>query len=176
MEQLLEVPVDYYVKIDFDAFIDIVDAVGGIDVEVPYDLEEQDENDQAGAIKLEEGLQHLEGREALALARTRHYDNDIQRGQRQQMILEAILDEVLSASSFVRYGEVIDAVGNNMKTDMTLDEMQAFFEYAKDGMPSIENLPLAGYEDMSTKVYYWKLDEEALQETQLLLQGHLEIE
>ncbi|WP_019416214.1 LCP family protein [Paenisporosarcina sp. TG20] len=176
VEQLLEVPVDYYVKVDFDAFIDVVEAVGGIEVEVPYDLEEQDENDQQGAIKLKQGLQHLDGREALALARTRHYDNDIQRGQRQQVILEAILDEVLSASSFMRYGEVIDAVGNNMKTDMTLDEMQAFFEYAKDGMPSIENLTLAGYDDMSTNFYYWKLDEEELQQTQLLLQKHLEIE
>lgn len=176
VEQLLEVPVDYYVKVDFDAFIDVVDAVGGIDVEVPYDLEEQDENDQKGAIKLKQGLQQLDGREALALARTRHYDNDIERGQRQQVILEAILDEVLTASSFMRYGEVIDAVGNNMKTDMTLDEMQAFFEYAKDGMPSIENLTLAGYDDISTKVYYWKLDEEALLQTQLLLQNHLELE
>src|SRR5690606_5045996 len=131
---------------------------------VPYDLKEKDENDIHDAIVLEEGLQELDGREALALARTRHYDNDIERGKRQQMLLESILDKALSATSLTKYGSVIDAVGDNMKTNLTFKEMQSFFEYAKGGKPNVETLTLDGYDDMSTGVYYWQLNEESLYE------------
>lgn len=158
---------------DFEAFIDVVDALDGIRVDVPYDLEEQDEFDNAGAITLEEGIQTVDGSEALALARTRHYDNDIERGKRQQMILQAIMDRALSAGSFTKYADVIDAVGDNMKTNLSFKDMQAFFEYAKDGKPDVETITLNGYDDMSTGIYYWQLDEESLMEVQDILQSHL---
>ncbi|QHJ70710.1 LCP family protein [Planococcus halotolerans] len=173
VENLLEIPVDYYVRMDFEAFIDVVDALDGIRVDVPYDLEEQDEFDNAGAISLEEGIQTVDGSEALALARTRHYDNDIERGKRQQMILQAIMDKALSAGSFTKYADVIDAVGDNMKTNLSFKDMQAFFEYAKDGKPEVETISLIGYDDMSTGIYYWQLDEESLMEVQDILQSHL---
>lgn len=173
IEEMLEIPVDYYVRMDFEAFIDVVDALGGIEAEVPYDLSEKDENDVHNAIVLEEGLQTLNGREALALARTRYYDNDIQRGKRQQMLLESIMDEVLSASSITKYGNVIDAVGDNMKTNLSFKDMQSFFEYAKGGSPDVETVTLDGYDDMSTGVYYWQLYEESLLEIQDVLQSHL---
>lgn len=173
VEELLEVPVDYYVRMDFEAFIDIVDALGGITAEVPYDLKEQDENDKKNAVVLEKGIQTLNGSEALALARTRHYDNDIERGKRQQMILQSIMNKALSAGSFTKYGDVIDAVGDNMKTNLTFKEMQSFFEYAKGGKPDVETITLDGYDDMSTGVYYWQLDPESLMEVQDILQSHL---
>lgn len=173
VEELLEVPVDYYVRMDFEAFIDVVDALGGVEAEVPYNLSEKDENDIHNAIVLEEGLQTLNGREALALARTRQYDNDIQRGKRQQMLLESIMDEVLSASSITKYGNVIDAVGDNMKTNLSFKDMQSFFEYAKGGSPDVETITLDGYDDMSTGVYYWQLYEESLLEIRDILQSHL---
>lgn len=175
VENLLDVPVDYYVRMNFDAFIDVVNALDGITANVPYDLKEQDENDKRDAIVLEKGLQTLNGSEALALARTRHYDNDIERGKRQQMIIESIMNKVLSASSLTKYGDVIDAIGDNMKTDLTFTDMQSFFEYAKDGKPSVETLTVQGYDDMSTGVYYWQLDEESLTEVQDILQSHLEL-
>lgn len=173
VEELLEVPVDYYVRMNFDAFIDVVDALDGIEVNVPYDLKEQDENDKKDAIVLEEGYQTLNGSEALALARTRHYDNDIERGKRQQMIIESIMDKVLSASSLTKYGSVIDAIGDNMKTDLTFKDMQSFFEYAKGGKPNVDTITLNGYDDMSTGIYYWQLDDESLSEVQDILQSHL---
>lgn len=173
VQNLLDIPIHYYVRMDFEAFIDIVDALGGITVEVPYDLEEQDENDRAGAISLQEGIQQVNGSEALALARTRHYDNDIERGKRQQMILQAIMDKALSAGSITKYAGVIDAVGDNMKTNLTFKDMQAFFEYAKNGKPDVETITLDGYDDMSTGIYYWQLDQESLMEVQDVLQSHL---
>ena len=67
VEHLLNVPVDYYYRLNFDAFIDIVDALGGVEVTVPYELHELDENDKR-TVNLKPGKQLLNGREALALA------------------------------------------------------------------------------------------------------------
>ena len=144
VEELFDIPVDYYVKMNFNAFIDVVDAVGGIEVEVPYDRLELDENDKY-TIQLREGLQTLDGREALALARTRKQDSDIERGKRQQEILKAIANKASNITSVGSYGAIIDAVGANMKTDMTFDEMKSFFSYLLGGMPQIETLTLKGY-------------------------------
>ena len=173
VEGLLDVPVDYYMTMNFDAFVDVVDALGGIRAEVPYDMKEKDETDSHNAIELEEGIQQLNGSEALALARTRYYDNDIERGKRQQMILESIMDKALSAGSITRYGNVIEAVGDNMETNLTFRDMQAFFEYAKTGKPDVETMTVQGYDDMSTGIYYYMPDEESLEELQDILQSHL---
>ena len=173
VENLLEVPVDYYLRMNFDAFIEVIDALGGIKVEVPYDITEQDENDSQNAIELKEGIQFLNGSEALALARTRHYDNDIERGKRQQMILESIMNRALSAGSITKYGDVFEAVGDNMKTDLTFKNISSLFEYAKNGNPDVETITLDGYDDMSTGIYYYKLKEESLTEIQDILQSHL---
>ncbi|WP_338655460.1 LCP family protein [Sporosarcina psychrophila] len=172
VEELFEIPVDYYVRMNFNAFIDVVDAIDGIDVEVPYNRTEKDENDKY-TIHLKKGLQHLDGKHALALARTRKLDTDVERGKRQQMILQAIMKEAASVKSITKYGDVIEAVGENMKTDMTFDEMKSFLEYVKGGMPQVDTLSLKGYDDMSTGIYYWKLDETYLAEVKNILQAHL---
>jgi len=174
VEELLDVPVDYYVKMNFNAFIDVVDALDGIYADVPYDHLEKDEN-EAYTVQLEEGYQKMDGRTALALARTRKLDNDIERGKRQQEILASIMKRASSASSFTKYSDVIDAVGENMKTDMTFDEMKSFFAYIKDGAPEVDTLTLEGYDDMTTGTYFWMLDEESLDETKDILQSHLGI-
>jgi LCP family protein required for cell wall assembly len=174
VEKLLEVPVDYYVRMNFNAFIDVVDALEGINVNVPYDRLEKDEEDQY-TIQLKKGFQNLDGREALALARTRKLDNDIERGKRQQEMLSAIVKKASSASSFTKYGNVIDAVGDNMKTDMTFDEMKSFISYLKDGMPQVDTMTLSGYDDTSAKTYFWRLDQEVLTETQNILKNHLKL-
>ena len=172
VEELFDIPIDYYVRMNFNAFIDIVDALGGIEAEVPYAMLEKDEFDR-NTVNLQPGLQKLDGREALALARTRKKDSDIERGKRQQEILSAIAKEASSISSISKYDDLLEAVGNNMKTNMTFDEMKSFLSYLTAGMPRIDSLTLEGYDDMSTGVYYYKLDSEALTETQHILKSHL---
>ena len=174
VEGMLDIPIDYYVKMNFNAFIEVVDALGGIEAEVPYQLTELDENDKR-TINLEPGLQELNGKEALALARTRKLDNDIERGKRQQMILKSIMKQATSVSSITKYGSLIDAVGDNMKTNMSFNEMKSFLAYAKGGMPEVETLNISGTDDKSTGIWYWLLNEEDLQQTILDLRDHLEL-
>ncbi|MGN7479604.1 LCP family protein [Solibacillus silvestris] len=172
VEELFDIPIDYYVRVNFNAFIDIVDALGGIEAEVPYTMLEKDEFDR-NTVSLKPGLQTLNGREALALARTRKQDSDIERGKRQQEIIKAIATKAASFTSITKYDDILSAVGNNMKTDMSFSEMKSFFSYLTSGMPRIDTLTLEGYDDMSTGVYYYKLDEEALDEVKHILQSHL---
>lgn len=172
VEEMLDIPIDYYVKMNFNAFIEVVDALGGIEVDVPYNRLEKDENDK-NSIQLTKGLQVLDGRHALALARTRKLDSDIERGKRQQMILQSIIKEMVSVKSISKYGDVIEAVGDNMKTDMTFKEMTSFWEYAKDGMPQIDTINLQGYDDWSTGVYYYKLRDSDVENVSQLLKAHL---
>ena len=172
VEELFDIPIDYYVRVNFNAFIDIVDALGGIEAEVPYRMLEKDEFDR-NTVNLQPGLQTLNGREALALARTRKQDSDIERGKRQQEIIKAIATKAASVTSITKYDDILSAVGSNMKTNMSFNEMKAFFTYLTNGMPRIDTLTLEGYDDMSTGVYYYQLDEENVKEVSHILNSHL---
>lgn len=181
VEELLEIPIDFYVKVNFNAFIDVVDALGGIDVEVPYTFSEQNSEDEAGAITLKKGLQKLDGEEALALARTRKKDNDIERGKRQQEILQAMIKKAISVGSISKYGDVIEAIGDNMQTDLSFNQMKSFFNYASKGTSlDIESLTLAGQDlwlenKKGQNVYYYDLDDEQLSNVQTTLKTHLQL-
>lgn len=174
VEGLLEIPIDYYVKMNFDAFMDVVDALGGINVDVPVTFTEQNSKDKAGAIHLEEGYQELDGEEALALARTRKIDNDIERGKRQQLIMEAIMKKAVSVEGITKYSKVMEAVGSNMTTDLSFSDMQSLIAYATaDNGLQVETLTLAGYDGRVDGKYIYQLDETALAETKSILQQHL---
>ncbi|MEK3888468.1 LCP family protein [Bacillus sp. FSL K6-3431] len=180
VEDLLDIPVDYYVRLDFEAFMEIVDALGGINIDVPYAFSEQNSKDKANAISLEAGMQKLDGEEALALARTRKLDNDIERGKRQQEIMKAILKQAASTTSVLKYGQVIDAIGPNMRTNMTFDEIKAFVDYGISGNLNIETLTISGDDayipnSSGKNVYYWQLNDASLEELKATLKQHLDV-
>ncbi len=102
-------------------------------------------------------------------------DNDIERGKRQQMILESLIRRAASVQSFGKYGDVIEALGDNIRTDLTFDDMMSFLKYLNNGVPEIETISIAGFDDMSTGTYYWKLNENELETTKKMLKNHLEL-
>lgn len=174
VENLLDIPVDYYVKLNFQAFIDVVDAVDGITVDVPYELSEQNSKDKKNAIHLLPGEQELNGEEALALARTRKLDNDIERGKRQQEIIKSVVKKSVSLGSVLKYDSIIEAVGENMTTNMTFDEMKSFIAYGTNGANlNFETMSLEGHDYQPGDTYYYQLDEAALEETKQALKEHL---
>ncbi|HDW8007670.1 TPA: LCP family protein [Bacillus cereus] len=142
VEKLMNVPVDYFVKFNFKSFIKIVDDLGGVEVDVPVEFTEQDSNDNAEAIHLEKGVQKLNGEEALALARTRHIDSDAMRGQRQQLVIEAILKKLTSVGSVTKVGNIIDDINGQFVTNLTFDDMLSFYKYGSDS--EIEKLQIQG--------------------------------
>ena len=120
----------------------IVDDLGGIEVDVPVEFTEQDSNDNADAIHLKKGVQKLNSEEALALARTRHIDSDAMRGQRQQLVIEAILKKLTSVGSVTKVGNIIDDINGQFVTNLTFDDMLSFYKYGSDS--EIEKLQIQG--------------------------------
>lgn len=120
---------DRYVVIDFDAFVRAVDAIGGIDIDVPepiYDAHfPADDGVSEMVLEIPAGRQHMDGAMALRYARTRHQDNDFERIRRQQAVMLAIREKMLSASILPRLPELIQATYGSVRTDLSLPEIAA---------------------------------------------------
>lgn len=176
VEELFDIPVDYFVKMNFEAFIDVVEALDGIQVDVPVSFSEQDSKDRPDAIQLKKGIQELNGEEALALARTRKIDSDIERGKRQQLVVKAIIDKAISVGSITKYGSVIDALGDNITTNLSFGEMLSLYDYATSGQTlEIQSHVLEGADNWTDRGYYYQVDETKLKEISQTLKDHLEI-
>src|SRR5690625_1859203 len=178
VENLLDLPVDYYVKLNFKAFVDVVDAIDGVEVDVPYEFKESDSHDKRDNIHLFSGFQNLNGEEALAFARTRKQDSDVERGKRQVELINSVINKSSSLTQILKYDDIIDAVGDNMSTNMTFTEMKSFFSYATQGTNGIdvEQLSLDGEDYQPSSTYYWQLDQTSLYNTIAELKAHLELE
>lgn len=132
-------PINHYVSFNFQSFLHIDDALGGIDIDVPLTFTDTNTLGN-GEVHLKEGKQHLNGEQALALARTRHFDNDIKRGERQQLVVRAIIEKASSLQSLTKYSTVIDTIGENMQTNFTFNELIGL---ARSGMK--ENYQFQSY-------------------------------
>lgn len=173
VENFLNVPVDYYVKFNFKSFIKIVDSLGGIDVNVPVEFTEQNSKDEPNAIHLKKGLQHLNGEEALALARTRHIDSDYMRGQRQQLILEAIAEKALSINSINKIENLLDAVDHDLKTNLTFDDIMTITKNTMGSNLKMDKLQVKGDDEYINSTYYYVPEEKSVQDISKALKQHL---
>ncbi len=132
VEYNLGVPVDYYARLNFQGFIDLVDLIGGIDINVEETI--HDDAYPTGdygteVLHIEPGLHHFDGEMALKYARTRHGSSDFDRARRQQKVMLAILDRVTSLEMLPqlasRAQDIFATVEDSVSTNMTLDEMLA---------------------------------------------------
>ncbi len=124
----LGVPLQRYAIIDFNGFKKIVDAVGGVDIDVPHeiiDYEYPTPDYGTEVLKIPAGRVHMNGELALKYVRTRHQDSDLGRLQRQQQVMLAIRDKALSIGSLDKVPQVLNAVGDSLATDLTLPEILA---------------------------------------------------
>jgi len=133
MEGLLGIDIPYYVRIDFDGFRSVIDAIGGIDVFVErsfidYNYPTYDHGVQK--ISYDEGWQHLDGESALKFARSRHGNNgegnDFARSKRQQKVLTALKDQLLSFKTFrspSAIANTLSALQSNIITNLNIGEI-----------------------------------------------------
>ncbi|WP_214836893.1 LCP family protein [Exiguobacterium sp. s122] len=170
VENLFDIPIDYYATINFDGIEDLVDAVGGVEVDVLIPISGR----ATGNVELEPGVQTLNGKEALAYARMRKDDpeGDVGRAKRQQQVLEAIINEATTINSFTKLNRIMNAVGNNIRTNMSLSEASQLQPYTKS-LRSFNQETLKGGDLTIGGVYYYELDEADLVEKQALLQTEL---
>lgn len=110
-----DIPIDNYVILDFQNFIDLIDEVGGIDVDVPEYVADWDYTDCQGcygtAVEFLAGPQHMDGKTALAYARLRKMDSDFKRIERQQLVMKATAEKAMSINLFTDPGKAISLYG-----------------------------------------------------------------
>ena len=133
IEDFLDIDIDYYAKINFKGLVKLVDALGGIDVDVPADLC-TDDSSRGGEICIKEGRQHLNGEEALVLSRNRKQlaNGDFGRGQNQQLVIQAMLEKIKSLKSVNQFTSIFNTVSNSLDTNLTNKQILSFYSVAKD--------------------------------------------
>lgn len=178
VEELLEVPIDYYTTVNFEGFKNIIDVVGGVEVEVPFDFTEKSDVDNS-TLRFTEGPMKLNGEEALAYARMRKQDprGDFGRNDRQKQVIQAAVSELLSPENLFKVDKIAKEVGSNVQTNIRVSEGIGLSKlYAGFNSSSVENLTLEGEDDSSTGAYYFIPYEESILEVRSALKTHLEIE
>ena len=125
VEAFLNVPVDYYVMIDVHAFEKIIDAVGGVDIDVEKRMYYEDPWDDDGGlvIDLYPGKQHMDGKTAIQYVRYRDGEGDIGRITRQQKFIKAFMSQIISPSILPKLPEIIQNISSAIQTDMPIDKM-----------------------------------------------------
>ena len=129
LAQLLGFEVDGYVLVNLDAFVELVDLVGGVDFDVPMDMHYEDPT-QDLYIHLEAGPQHLDGEQAMQLVRFRkgYATQDLQRTKTQQLFMQALAQSCLDGINLKNIGRMSQIVKENLFTDMTLGNIAYFGE------------------------------------------------
>ena len=126
----LGLKIDYWVGVDFTAFKKVVDAVGGVDINVPTTLDDYEYPTDTGYgyqhIHFNTGMQHMDGSRALIYARERHADNDFGRSRRQQQLITVIKDKIQKPSVVSQLYGLMDALKDNVKTNMSLSDLRVF--------------------------------------------------
>ena len=127
LENLYDIGISDYIRINFDSLIQLVDALGGVDVnsEVAFD---------SGEYHFSEGMNHMGGEEALAFSRARYQfgSGDNQRGRNQMLVLTAILNKLQSPDLLRDPSEVLDVVGRSMQTSFTSEEIADVISWQLD--------------------------------------------
>lgn len=147
ISKMFDVDIDYFVKINFKGVVNIVDALGGVDVDVPYNFCEQNSNREFGngTVYVRQGFQTLNGEQALALARNRHpwkqycskewtnyNSNDFIRGQNQQLVIQGMLNKIKGVNSIDTFYDMLNSISQSMETNMSTENILSFYNIAKD--------------------------------------------
>lgn len=171
MENLLDIPIDYVVQVNMESFKDIVDAVGGVTVQNNLAF-------SSGQYTFPEGQVELNGEEALAYVRMRKQDpnGDFGRQDRQKDVIMGVIKKGASANSLLNYQSIFGAVGKNIRTNMTMDEMLGLQDY-RGAIGQVDQLYVEkGQGQTINGVWYYMMNDEELNAISSELKQHLEIE
>jgi LCP family protein required for cell wall assembly len=171
VQNFLDIPIDYYVEVNFDGLVDVVDAIGGIEITSPLTF------DFYGPQFIEGETRVFTGYEALQFSRMRKQDpeGDLGRQKRQQMVIKAILDKVLSMGSLVNYKDLLKSVEDNVQTNVTLDDVISIASGYRNALKNFEQNYLSGTEMYIDEIYYYYVDPEERLRISNLLRSELEL-
>lgn len=169
VEQFFSVPVDHYISLNMGGFKDLVDAVDGVTVINSKAFTMDGHTFDVGELS-------LNGEEALAYSRMRKEDpeGDFGRQARQRQLATAIMQKMLSMGGITQYEQVLDALGDNMKTDITFDQMKYLTTHSHDTLTNVVSNQLNVESFMQDDIYYQRVIPEELDRVREDLEKQLE--
>ena len=168
VENYLNIPINQYVSINMAGLKELVNAVGGIEVNNNLTFSQDGYDFTIGKIS-------LDGEQALSYSRMRYEDpnGDYGRQERQRKVIEGIVQKVLSLNSVSNYQEILTAVSDNMKTDLSFDDMKKIALDYRSAFGKVKQDQLQGTGFMQDGVSYQRVDEQELTRVQQELKNQL---
>ena len=171
-EELLGIKINNYVMVDFKGFVGLVDAIGGVDINVEKNMYYYDEWD-GFKIDLKKGMQHMDGKTAIQYVRYRDEEGDIGRIRRQQHFMLAVYDRITSANMLLHIPGLAKQLTNMVKTDLPLSDMvdlgRALHAMVKSKGLAMATVP--GTPEYIDGISYWLPDITDLREQMVKMQG-----
>lgn len=144
LENLYDIDITYYARVNFTSLIKIVDALGGVDVNSEYAF-------SAGGYSFSKGMNHMDGKKALAFSRERSSfsDGDNQRGKNQEAVLSAIIQKAASPAILTSANQILGNIGDSVETNMTHEEMAQLInmQLSDGGSWNVESQAASGQGD-----------------------------
>ncbi|HEM5230687.1 TPA: LCP family protein [Streptococcus suis] len=180
IEKMMDITIDRYIEINMDGLVELVDAVGGIEVNntlgFPISISE---HEPAYTSIVQPGQQLVNGEQALVYARMRYDDpeGDIGRQRRQREVITAIIKKLLQLDGFTQYKKILTAISNNMRTNIEISPatIPNLLGY-KDSVSKLNSYQLRGVDQMVDAIYYQLPTSEHLLEMQNILKKSIGLE
>jgi len=170
VEKFLDIPIDYYVKMNMEGFQEIVDAVGGVTVNNDLDFTQDGHHFTVGEL-------NLNGKEALSYARMRKNDarGDFGRQLRQRQVIQGVINKGANISALWKYDDVLKALSKNVETNISFDEMKSIQKNYTDARHSIDQIQIEGSGATIDGLWYYVVPDEERVKVQDRLKEHLEL-
>ncbi|MEG3270476.1 LCP family protein [Streptococcus suis] len=180
IEKMMDITIDRYIEINMDGLVELVDAVGGIEVNntlgFPISISE---HEPAYTSIVQPGQQLVNGDQALVYARMRYDDpeGDIGRQRRQREVITAIIKKLLQLDGLTQYKKILTAISNNMRTNIEIspETIPSLLGY-KDSVSKLNSYQLRGVDQMVDEIYYQLPSSEHLLEMQNILKKSIGLE
>lgn len=169
VENFLQFPIDYYIRVDMEGFSNIIDSLGGVTVNNNMRFE-------YGGYTFDQGILNLNGNEALSFSRMRFEDpkGDLGRNSRQREVLKGILSKVLRVSTVFKLESLLDDIGNSVKTDISFEEMKLFVTEHRQKLKKIEQAEIAGHGQRINGIWYYIVDDKEREDIISTLRSYME--
>ena len=171
VQNMFDIPIDYYVEVNMQGMQDIIDAVGGIQVTSPLSFSFEGYSFIEGSSTL------MDGETALAYARMRYDDPDGDSGrqERQRQVIQSTIEKVASFSTISNYQDVLSSLESNMQTNLEFDDMMKIFNNYRSAAGNIQQEQLEASGTMIDGIYYGIVSDEEMSRVSGLLKEQLEL-
>ena len=172
VQNMLNIPIDYYVTVDMGGLMGLVDAVGGLEITPVLSFTYEGELFTEGVDR------HVDGEAALRYARMRYDDpeGDMGRQKRQQYVIQKLVEKLLNITSVTRYEEILNTLENSVRTNFTLDKLLSVKNNYPKALKNFESDKISGAGTMIGGIYYFVVPEDERLRISNVLRENLELQ